>query len=130
MTIYYNSKSNAFYDSSINAVPKDSVEITTEIYTELLEKQSQGLIIQPKNNYPIAVEYAPTEDEIKLTNESKQQQLINEANQKIAVLQDIVAFDMQESNEDEQLKLWKKYRILLTRIDINLLNIVWPPEPK
>lgn len=64
------------------------------------------------------------------TNKLKQQQLINNANKKISILQDIIDLDMQESNEDEQLKLWKKFRILVTRVDTNQLDIEWPKQPE
>ncbi|OCG62250.1 tail fiber assembly protein [Gilliamella sp. Fer4-1] len=55
--------------------------------------------------------------------------LINEANEKIAVLQDIIDLDMQESDEEAQLKSWKKYRILLTRVDTSDINAVFPQKP-
>ena len=62
-------------------------------------------------------------------NQVMKNSLINEANEKIAVLQDIIDLDMQESNEEEQLKKWKKYRILLTRIDVSDINVIFPKKP-
>ena len=64
------------------------------------------------------------------TNKLKQQQLINNANKKISILQDIIDLDMQKSNEGEQLKRWKKFRILVTRVDTNQLDIEWPKQPE
>lgn len=55
--------------------------------------------------------------------------LINDANEKIAVFQDFTDLDMQESNEEEQLKQWKKYRIMLTRIDVSDINVIFPKKP-
>jgi hypothetical protein len=55
--------------------------------------------------------------------------LIDEADKKIAILQYIIVLDRQESNEDEQLKNWKKYRILLTSVDVNSENVVFPEKP-
>ncbi|MCX8659839.1 tail fiber assembly protein [Gilliamella sp. B2772] len=128
--IYYNAKNNGFYNSDINIIPKNSVEITHEYHAELLQKQSAGFVIQTdKNGYPIAVERTLTAAEIKTMNESQQQRLISAANEKIAILQDIIDLDMCESNESEQLKQWKKYRILLTRVDTNQLDIEWPQKP-
>ncbi|MFQ0995775.1 tail fiber assembly protein, partial [Gilliamella sp. BG2] len=46
-------------------------------------------------------------------NQALKNSLINEANEKIAILQDIIDLDMQEADEEAQLKAWKKYRILL-----------------
>ncbi|KFA59044.1 hypothetical protein GAPWKB11_0933 [Gilliamella apicola] len=131
MTIYYNSKENAFYDADINEIPADSIQITQEKHAELLNAQSKGFVIQPDDKgYPIAAEYVMTLTEIKAINESKQQQLINVANEKIAILQDIIELDMQAANEEEQLKQWKKYRISLMRVDINQSDINWPEQPR
>lgn len=62
-------------------------------------------------------------------NQNLKNSLINEANEKIAVLQDIIDLDMQEANEEAQLKQWKKYRILLTRVDASDINAVFPQKP-
>ena len=131
MKIFYNKNTNAFYNSEINEIPENSVEISSEYHNELLQKQSEGMIIQSNENcYPIAVERILTDEERIYTNESKKQQLINETIQKIALLQDIIDLDMQESNEEEQLKQWKKYRILLTRVDASDINAVFPEKPE
>lgn len=128
--IYYNATTNGFYNSEINIIPKNSVEITHDYHAELLQKQSAGFVIQhDESGYPIAVERTLTADEIKTLNESQQQRLISVANEKISILQDIIDLDMCESNEDEQLKQWKKYRILVTRVDVNQLDVKFPAEP-
>ena len=128
--IYYNATTNGFYNSEINIIPKNSVEITHDYHAELLQKQSAGFVIQhDESGYPIAVERTLTADEIKTLNESQQQRLISGANEKISILQDIIDLDMCESNEDEQLKQWKKYRILVTRVDVNQLDVKFPAEP-
>ena len=62
-------------------------------------------------------------------NQAVKNLLLSEANEKIAILQDIIDLDMQESNEAEQLKQWKKYRILLTRVDASGVNAVFPEKP-
>ncbi|OCG10903.1 hypothetical protein A9G09_11730 [Gilliamella sp. wkB292] len=71
----------------------------------------------------------PKPEDIQYQNQVIKTALINEANEKIAVLQDIIDLDMQESNEEEQLKQWKKYRILLTRVDASDVNAVFPEKP-
>ena len=63
-------------------------------------------------------------------NQVRKNSLINEANEKISVLQDIIDLDMCESNEAEQLKQWKKYRILLTRVDSSDVNAAFPEKPE
>ena len=62
-------------------------------------------------------------------NQAVKNLLLNEANEKIAILQDIIDLDMCESNENEQLKQWKKYRILLTRVDASDVNALFPEKP-
>jgi hypothetical protein len=64
------------------------------------------------------------------TNQALKIALINEANEKIAILQDIIDLDMQESDEEAQLKQWKKYRILVTRVDASDVNAVFPKKPQ
>lgn len=131
MSIYYDKNTLGFYDSEINEIPENSVEISSEYHNELLQKQTLGSEIQPdKKGYPIAIKKVLTDEERIYTNESKKQQLINEAIQKIALLQDIIDLDMQESNEEEQLKQWKKYRILVTRVDTSDINAVFPSKPE
>ncbi len=131
MSIYYDKNTLGFYDSEINTIPENSVEITYEYHNELLQKQTLGLEIQPdKNGYPVALERVLSDEERIYRNESKKQQLINEAIQKIALLQDIIDLNMQESNEEDMLKKWKQYRILLTRIDTNQLDVKWPEQPE
>lgn len=131
MSIYYDKNTLGFYDSEINTIPENSVEITHEYHNELLQKQTLGLEIQPdKNGYPVALERVLSDEERIYRNESKKQQFINEAIQKIALLQDIIDLNMQESNEEDMLKKWKQYRILLTRIDTNQLDVKWPELPE
>ncbi|KES14496.1 Caudovirales tail fiber assembly protein, partial [Gilliamella apis SCGC AB-598-P17] len=57
--------------------------------------------------------------------------LLNEANENISILQDAIDFDMVEDGDEEKLKTWKKYRILLNRIDVNQApDIEWPEKPQ
>ena len=63
-------------------------------------------------------------------NQALRNALLNEANDKIAILQDIIDLDMQENDEEAQLKKWKKYRILLTRLDTSGINVVFPSKPE
>ena len=70
-----------------------------------------------------------TKEEIIFNNKIRKDNLIIEANEKIKILEDIIELEMQEANEEEQIKEWKRYRILLTRIDINNTDIKFPPKP-
>ncbi len=75
-------------------------------------------------NPPISKEQLITEAEI------QKQSLLAEANNAIAPLQDAVDLDMATDEELSALQKWKKYRVLLNRVDTLLApNIVWPEKP-
>lgn len=62
--------------------------------------------------------------------EAKKQMLIAEATAAIAPLQDAVDLDMATPEEESALKEWKKYRVMLNRVDTSLgANVVWPTPP-
>ena len=106
---------------------------TNTEYAELaIKANAEGRALKNINGKLTIVDPEPihlSDEQIILQNQTMKASLINEANEKIAVLQDIIDLDMQESNEDEQLKNWKKYRILLTRIDVSDIDAVFPEKP-
>lgn len=56
---------------------------------------------------------------------------ITVANNQIAPLQDAVDLDMATDEEVRLLNAWKKYRVLVNRIDTNKApDIQWPPQPQ
>jgi hypothetical protein len=55
-------------------------------------------------------------------------ELLTQANNVIATLQDAVELDMATEEETANLHEWKKYRILLSRVDV--IKPVWPPLPE
>ncbi|NDL14985.1 MULTISPECIES: tail fiber assembly protein, partial [Photorhabdus] len=66
-------------------------------------------------------------------NEAKQQQaaLLQQANETISLLQDSVDLEVATDSEKEALLEWRKYRVLLTRVDVNQApNVEWPEVPK
>ncbi|WP_336792239.1 tail fiber assembly protein [Pantoea anthophila] len=65
-----------------------------------------------------------------LANTSNKDALMNEASQRISVLQDAVDLDMATEEESTALPLWKKYRVLLSRVDADTPSeIQWPQKP-
>lgn len=131
MTIYYNAETNAFYDSEINSIPENSIEISRDLHIELLQKQADGLVIVPgKNGEPAVIERVITDDEKMQANRSKKMRLMGEADREICVLEDILELGMQEADEAAQLKTWKKYRIQLRRVDVSDINAKFPDKPK
>ncbi|RAX00776.1 MULTISPECIES: tail fiber assembly protein [unclassified Photorhabdus] len=66
-------------------------------------------------------------------NEAKQQQaaLLQQANETLSLLQDSVDLEVATDSEKAALLEWKKYRVLLTRVDVNQApDVEWPPVPK
>lgn len=67
---------------------------------------------------------------IKQANISAKSSLMDEANNKVSVLQDAVDLEMATTDEAASLPLWKKYRVLLNRVDANTSDeITWPQKP-
>jgi len=56
--------------------------------------------------------------------------LLNEANENISILQDAIDFDMAEDGDEDKLKAWKKYRVLLNRINVSDINVIFPEKPQ
>lgn len=63
-------------------------------------------------------------------NKSLKNSLLNEANENISILQDAIDLDMSEDGDEERLKAWKKYRVLLNRIDASDINVIFPEKPQ
>ena len=64
------------------------------------------------------------------SNINSKEYLMSEASQKISVLQDAVDLEMATDKEAASLPLWKKYRVLLSRVDANTADpITWPDIP-
>ncbi|WP_411705655.1 tail fiber assembly protein [Edaphovirga cremea] len=60
----------------------------------------------------------------------RKQSELTRANEKISQLQDAIELSMQASGDEELLLAWKKYRLLLNRIDIqHPESIIWPERP-
>ncbi|WP_336747906.1 tail fiber assembly protein [Pantoea vagans] len=65
------------------------------------------------------------------SNLSYKDQLMSEATQRIAILQDAVDLEMATDDEAKLLPLWKKYRVLLSRVSANTSGeISWPTKPE
>lgn len=62
-------------------------------------------------------------------NKSLKNSLLNEANENISILQDAIDLDMSEDGDEDKLKAWKKYRVLLNRIDVSNIAVVFPEKP-
>ncbi|HFS7394056.1 TPA: tail fiber assembly protein, partial [Citrobacter werkmanii] len=72
----------------------------------------------------------PTPSRLKESADEKKQTLMMGAAEMIAPLQDAVDLDIATEDEKSQLLAWKKYRVLLNRVDTSKApDIDWPEKP-
>lgn len=102
-----------------------------------------GMTTQPIEDLPVGIGWSyingeftpPVEPEVPhedLVAQASQQKenLMAEASQQVSVLQDAVDLDMATDEEKAMLLVWKKYRVLLNRVDTKLApDIDWPEHP-
>lgn len=125
---FYPGSMKEAYEKSANGWPDDAVEITEAKYNALLSGQEKGREITPDaSGRPVLTD--PVVDPVVVA-EGTQRQLLAEAREKIAILQDAVDLGMATEDEKFQLIEWKKYRVLLTRIKPeDAPEIEWPVKP-
>ena len=132
---YYFSKSElGFYCDEVNeAIPTDAVEISEDVYLSLLEGQSKGKFISADSaGTPVLTDPPePTQVELVAQAEDKRTALMEEANASIIPLQDAADLDIATDEEMESLRAWKRYRVLLNRVDASKVpDIEWPDKPE
>lgn len=139
MDVYYSALTHGFFDLRLKASydeagswPNDAVVVSENDYRALFEGQAKGKIITPnKDGYPVLVDPPPpTAEQLKRAIEQKKQELMREAGSCIAPFQDALDLDMATEAEKAALRAWKKYRVLLNRVDISTApDIDWPELP-
>ncbi|MBS9423841.1 tail fiber assembly protein [Photorhabdus caribbeanensis] len=66
-----------------------------------------------------------------MTAEQKWKNRLRHANESIVLLQDAVDLDIATEAEKAALLEWRKYRIVLNRVNISLASdIEWPEQPR
>ncbi|MEN4799530.1 tail fiber assembly protein [Pantoea agglomerans] len=130
----YSPSANAFYDTSINLViPDDAVKITDKKWADLLAGQAEGnLIACGADMLPCLTEQPlPTAEELISQAEDKRSRLRAEADSAIQPLQDANDLGIATDDEASQLIAWKKYRVMLMRVNTeDAENIIWPKKPE
>lgn len=132
--MFYAKSTGGFYTPEINGedIPGDAVEIMEDEYLELLQAQAEGKIItsDDKGN-PIAIDPPPpAQEELVAQAERKKASLLQQAANAIAPLQDASDLNIATDDEKQQLTDWKKYRVLLMRIDTSKAPAIeWPTSP-
>jgi len=120
------------YDVAQGGWPADAVEVSIETYNRLLSGQASGKVIATDNNSrPILAEPpAPTQEELVELAEIKKSSLLKKTNEVITPLQDAQELNIAFDGELAKLNAWKKYRVLLNRVNTaEAPDIVWPAPP-
>ncbi|OCL28399.1 tail fiber assembly protein [Gilliamella sp. wkB171] len=147
MKHFYNTETQSFFIDTINdAIPLTAIEITQEQHDELFNAINMGCIIfddltysepKPSQFYEWDKRKKKWVENIKARNDYTYEQnhltkksLLSEANDKISYLQDAVDAEMATEQEVKQLGEWKRYRVLVNRIDVEQTEeIEWPTKP-
>ncbi|EPQ7147778.1 tail fiber assembly protein [Enterobacter hormaechei] len=125
--------SELFQDYELSGTwPNDAIEISEHWYEYLIEGQGVGKVITV-NEYgqPVLADPAPPapEEIIQYAAELKNK-LMDEANTALLPLQDAVDLGIATESESAMLIEWKKYRVLLNRVDTSKApDIEWPEKP-
>lgn len=112
--------------------PADAVPCTdNEVETYRGQQAPDGKVLGSKKGRPAWIDTPkPTNEELIMLAESRKQALMVDATAAIAPLQDAVDLDMATPEEEALLKEWKKYRVLLNRVDTSSgAAVVWPTPP-
>lgn len=130
--LFFNPENNGFYDTQYNSViPDGSVEITQDIYDEFSGVSwPEGKIIGADNaGMPAWMDAPPqSEEELIAEAESQKAQLRAAADSEIEWRQDAVDAGIATGEETAALAEWKKYRVLLMRVDTE--DPDWPTPPE
>ena len=104
-----------------------AIEVTGNEVASIGYSYSEGKFIAP----PLTEdEKSQIKDAAQQSNLSTKDYLMKESSQRILVLQDAVDLEMATDEEATALPHWKKYRVLLSRVDANTSDtITWPSKP-
>ncbi|OCA55993.1 tail fiber assembly protein [Photorhabdus namnaonensis] len=112
--------------------PNDPLPVTDDIFNEFAGVPPIGKILSSgEDSLPCWEDIPPpTKEELIAIAESQKAQFISLTNEKITPLSDAVELDIATDEEMLLLKEWKKYRIMLNRVDTsNAPEIDWPTPP-
>ncbi|QLO06233.1 tail fiber assembly protein [Citrobacter freundii] len=126
----YCALNNGFYGDNTpdDKIPGSFVHISDDEGQRILDNQINGQIQPDDNGFPVLVPYPElTKDEQQERAEQKRQTLKSVADTEISWRQDAVDAGIATEEETAALSEWKKYRVLLMRIDT--AKPVWPTPP-
>ena len=126
----YCALNNGFYGDNTpdEKIPGSVVHISDDEGQRILDSQINGQIQPDDNGFPVLVPYPElTKDEQQERAEQKRQTLKSVADTEISWRQDAVDAGIATEEEAAALTEWKKYRVMLMRVDTS--KPVWPTPP-
>lgn len=138
---FWSAKENGFYPESMKELyetsrdgwPEDAVEISAEDYNALFAGQSAGKVITPGDDgRPVLTDPPPpTNEQLVAQANSRIISLMAQATTAIAPLQYAVDLEMATEEEQTRLRKWKKYLVLLNRVDTSKApDLELPDKPE
>ncbi|WP_049617160.1 tail fiber assembly protein [Yersinia rohdei] len=139
MKVFYSATDNSFYPDELREQyvtagnwPDDVVEVSNKLFQEFITAPAGKERKAGADGMPRWVDVQPpSKIELIAQAEYKKTELMSQANSAIAPLQDAVDLEMAKADEVTALQSWKKYRVLLNRVDIDAApEIEWPVAPE
>lgn len=137
---FYSATTNVFYYSDEIELykqngtwPADAVAVTDDVFYEFTGEPPSGKKrIAGGDGMPIWGDIpAPTHEQLVAAAEHRRSSLLTAANNAIAPLHDAVDLGIATDSETALLTEWRKYRVLLSRIDTSTApDIEWPMQPE
>ncbi|QHB32332.1 tail fiber assembly protein [Yersinia canariae] len=108
--------------------PDDVVEVNERVFQEFITAPADKERKSGVDGLPCWVDVQPpSEIELIAQAEYKKTDLMSQASSAMALLQDAVDLKMATVDEVTALQSWKKYRVMLNRVDIDAApEIDWP----
>lgn len=136
---YFSAKELSFYPESLKedyikagSWPNDLIEVEVGVFLEFTAQPPQGKVRGSNKNGMPAWKSSPasTKEELISIANAKKEAERTIADKSILPLQDAVDLEMATDEELSNLNDWKKYRVLLNRIDTSTApEINWPQRP-
>lgn len=131
----FSAKKNAFFPVELKSVyqkagewPNDGIEIEDSVATEFMQEPPEGKYRNVIAGMPAWVDIPPpTQEELSAVAELKKANLRMRADSEINWRQDAVDAGVATEEETVALSEWKRYRVLLMRVDTE--KPVWPTTP-
>ncbi|WP_439824554.1 tail fiber assembly protein [Aeromonas caviae] len=124
-----------FMEGVSSNIPSDATPVTTARYDQLMQEVTSHPLntIRDENGKPKVVLSRTAEENAAIANESKRQRLLNEAIDKIALLQPAVDGGYATPDDTAALPQWQRYRYELFQMDRQPdwpASPQWPAEPE